>query len=50
MSDRDEIFDIARSVIEGELGILVNQSDIENTADSLSYALIAAGFTKEQTA
>ncbi len=50
MSERDEIFDIARSVIDGELGILVNQSDIENAADSLSYALISAGYRKQAQA
>jgi len=46
---RDDIYETARSVIDGELGILVNQSDIENTADSLSYALIAAGYSKPRT-
>lgn len=49
MSARDEIYDMARSVIDGELGILVNGSDIDNTADSLSYALVAAGYRKPRT-
>jgi hypothetical protein len=44
MTARDELFEMARSVIDGELGILVNQSDIENPADSLSYAILAAGY------
>jgi len=48
-NERDEIYDIARSVIDGELGILVNGSDIDNTADSLSYAVLAAGYSKPRT-
>jgi hypothetical protein len=49
MSERDELFDISRAVIDGELGILVNGSDIDNTADSLSYAILAAGYSKPRT-
>ena len=49
MNARDELFDIVRSVIDGELGILVNGSDIDNTADSLSYAILAAGYSKPRT-
>ena len=46
MSTRGDLFDIARSVIDGELGRIVTGSDIDDTADALSYALIAAGYRK----
>ena len=44
--EREELFDMARSIIDGELGILVNGYDIDNTADALSYAILAAGWVK----
>lgn len=48
-TEHDELFDTARSVIDGELGILVNGSDIDNTADALSYAILATGYRKPRT-
>jgi len=48
VSTRSDLFDIARSVIDGELGRIVAGSDIDDTADALSYALVAAGYRKQE--